>query len=189
MGVTLLRCHDVAGFRDRASAMRPHPVLLPGLAATLLAAACANPSAAIQNIAYGDPTKAYLGMTKSEVIACAGTPHSRYGGAGGSEVLTYHYSGAGPVPSADKGDKGDKDAKDEKPKGIFGGAGGNKDKGNWDCTASFIFENDRLMRVNFAHKDVDSPYAWQKIKDPDKAEAKRNAPIPTCSFSLPNCPR
>jgi hypothetical protein len=36
---------------------------------------------------------------------------------------------------------------------------------------------------------VDSPYAWQKIKDPEKAEEKRNAPVPTCSFSLPNCPR
>ena len=65
---------------------------------------------------------------------------------------------------------GDKDEKKDKPKGIFSGMAGNKDKGNWDCIASFVFDGDRLVRVNFAHKDVDSPYAWQKIKDPEKAE-------------------
>jgi hypothetical protein len=36
---------------------------------------------------------------------------------------------------------------------------------------------------------VDSPYAWQKIKDPDKAERKREEGVPTCTFTLPNCPR
>jgi len=175
-------------FGAETFSMRLHPVILPGLAAALLAASCANPTATFKNIAYGDPAQAYLGMTKSEVIACAGTPHSSYGGAGGSEILTYHYSGAGPVPAPEK-TSGDKDEKKDKPKGIFSGMAGNKDKGDWDCTASFAFEGDRLVRVNFAHKDVDSPYAWQKIKDPEKAEEKRNAPVPTCSFSLPNCPR
>jgi hypothetical protein len=169
-----------------ASAMRLHRVLLPVLAAALLAASCANPTATIKNIAYGDPAQAYLGMTQSEVISCAGTPHSRDGGAGGSEILTYHYSGAGPVPAPAKDDK---DEKKDKPKGIFSGMAGNKDKGNWDCTASFVFEGDKLVRVNFAHKDVDSPYAWQKIKDPEKAEQAREAGVPTCSFTLPNCPR
>lgn len=169
--------------------MRLHPVLLPGLAATLLGACSAvqGPADLVTHMTASDPAKAYLGMTKAEVIACAGQPHSRYGGAVG-ETLTYHYSGAGPVPAPEK-TSGDKDEKKEKPKGIFAGVGGNKDKGNWDCTASFVFDGDRVTRITFAHKDVDSPYAWQKIKDPVKAEEKRNAPVPTCSFSLPNCPR
>jgi hypothetical protein len=140
----------------------------------------------VKRLTSSDPAKAYLGMTKSEVIACAGMPHSRYPAAGGSEVLTYHYSGAGPVPGDNK-TSGSKDEK--KPKGIFDGVGGKKDKGDWDCTASFAFDGDRLVRVNFAHKDVESPYAWQKIKDPAKAEEKREAGVPTCTFSLPNCPR
>jgi hypothetical protein len=172
--------------------MRLHPVvILPSLAAAALLASCATavqgPSDVVKQITRSDPTGPYLGMTKAEVIACAGQPHSRYGGASG-ETLTYHYSGAGPVPAPEK-TSGDKDEKKEKPKGIFGGVGGNKDKGNWDCTASFAFEGDRLVRINFAHKDVESPYAWQKIKDPEKAEKAREAGVPTCSFSLPNCPR
>jgi len=178
-------------FGTPASSMRLHFILLfPGLAAAALLGSCATavqgPADMVNRITSSDPTKAYLGMTKSEVIACAGQPHSRYGGAGGSEILTYHYNGPGPVPSVDKGDK---DEKKDKPKGIFGGAGGNKDKGNWDCTASFVFDGDRLVRVSFAHKNVDSPYAWQKVKDPDKAEQKREEGVPTCTFSLPNCPR
>ena len=52
-----------------------------------------------------------------------------------------------------------------------------------------MFENGLLARVSFAHKDVRSPYDWQKEKDPKKQEAMRNAPIPTCTFSLPNCTR
>ena len=72
-------------------------------------------------------------------------------------------------------------------KGLFGGGkpGG---KGTWTCTASLVFDGDRLTRVSFAHKDVDSPYAWQKIKDVEKQEEKREAGVPTCTFSLPNCP-
>ena len=84
-----------------------------------------------------------------------------------------------------KSDKGDKD---DKPKGLFGGAKSGK-KGDWTCTASLVFDGDRLTRVSFAHKDVDSPYAWQKEKDPEKQAAKRDAGVPTCTFSLPNCPR
>ena len=171
--------------------MRLHLVLiLPSLAAAALLGSCSavqGPSDFVTHMAASNPAAPYLGMTKAEVIACAGQPHSRYGGATG-ETLTYHYSGAGPVPASEK-TSGDKDEKKEKPKGIFGGVGGNKDKGNWDCTASFVFDGDRVVRITFAHKDVDSPYAWQKIKDPEKAEEKRKAGVPTCSFSLPNCPR
>jgi hypothetical protein len=170
--------------------MRLH-LLLPGLAAASLLGSCATavqgPADMVHRITSSDPTKTYLGMTKAEIIACAGQPHSRYPAAEGSEILTYHYSGAGPVPAPDKGDKDGKD--DKKQKGIFGGTGGKKDKGNWDCTASFVFDGDRVVRISFAHKNVESPYAWQKIKDADKAEQKREEGVPTCTFTLPNCPR
>jgi hypothetical protein len=159
------------------------------LAAAVLLGSCATavqgPADMVKHLTASDPASAYLGMTKAEVIACAGQPHSRYAGEGGSEILTYHYNGAGPVPSEEK--KADKDDKKDKPKGFFGGS--SSKKGDWTCTASFVFESDRLTRVNFAHKDVDSPYAWQKVKDPAKAEEKREAGVPTCTFSLPNCPR
>ncbi len=52
-----------------------------------------------------------------------------------------------------------------------------------------MFDGDSVVRISFAHKNVDSPYAWQKIKDPDKAERKREEGVPTCTFTLPNCPR
>jgi hypothetical protein len=133
-----------------------------------------------------DPAQPYLGMSKDEIVACAGEPYAKYKSGAEAETLTYHYSGAGPVP----GPPGDKKKK-EKPS-YFPGADkkDKKDKkGGWTCTASLTFENGRLARVAFAHKDVRSPYDWQKEKDPKKQEALRNAPLPTCTFSLPNCAR
>jgi len=192
IGGRALGRHDVAGIRGNRLAMRFH-LLLPGVAAAALLGSCATavqgPADMVHRLTTSDPTKAYLGMTKEELIACAGQPHSRYAGAPGSETLSYHYSGAGPVPSPDK-DKGDKGNKDDKKQtGVFGGAGGKKDKVNFDCVASFVFDGDSAVRITFAHKNVDSPYAWQKIKDPVKAEQKREEGVPTCTFSLPNCPR
>ncbi len=57
--------------------MRPVRALLAALrrAALRLAAAPARQST-LQSIAYGDPAKPYLGMSKEEIIACAGAPHS-----------------------------------------------------------------------------------------------------------------
>jgi hypothetical protein len=175
-------------FRGGAFAMRVRLALIPpALAAAATLSACATavqgPADMVSQITAGDPTKPYIGMTKAEVIACAGQPHSRYGNATG-ETLTYHYSGAGPVPAADKTKQDD-----AKPKGPFAGLSVKKDKGGWDCTASFVFDGDRVTRITFAHKDVDSPYAWQSEKDPVKREKMRNTPPPTCTFSLPNCPR
>jgi len=40
----------------------------------------------------------YLGMTEAQIIACAGEPHSRFKSGAETKTLTYHYSGAGPVP-------------------------------------------------------------------------------------------
>lgn len=141
----------------------------------------ASPTSTLQSIAYGDPTKAYLGMTKSEVMSCAGQPHSRYGSGAGSETLTYRYSGAGPVPGAAP-------KSDDKKKKPFGG-GSSSDSKDWTCTASLVFESDRLARVSFAHRDVRSPYDWQSEKDPERAEQMRQEGVPTCNFSLPRCPR
>jgi len=161
--------------------------MLTALLPALLVAACggASPQSTLRSIAYGDPAKAYLGMTKSDVIACAGTPHSTYKGDAASETLTYHYSGAGPVPGeAPKAD-------DKKKPGIFSNDKTKEDK-SWECTASFVFENDRLVRVTFAHKDVVSPYAYQSGKsaeEREKNEQRGPQPPKTCSFSLPRCPR
>lgn len=154
-------------------------VLGATLLSTLSFASCANPSATLTNVMTGDPAKPYLGRTKTEIIACAGFPSASIQTDTG-EVLTYRYSGAGPVPGGAK--KADKKSK---KKGPFG-AGRRSDK-DWTCSASLTFQHDRLVRVRFAHKDVDSPYAYQAESNPEKAEAMRKAKTPTCTFSLPNC--
>jgi hypothetical protein len=190
------------------------------LAATL---AGLTGSALLISAAYAaDPAKPYLGMTKEAILACAGEPYAKYRSGVEAETLTYHYSGAGPVPAAPGekkkkdsglanffpgGDKKDKTEKKADQTGDAGEAGaksktadagepgakkGKKNKkkdSGWTCTASLVFENGLLARVSFAHKDVRSPYDWQKEKDPKKREAMRDAGVPTCSFSLPNCTR
>ena len=142
-------------------------------------------TAAYAGFLSSDPAKPYLGMSTEAIVACAGEPHSRYKSGADAETLTYHYSGAGPVPAP----AGEKKKKDKPSLSFFGGD--KKDKknkgGDWTCTASLTFESGRLTSVNFAHKDVRSPYDWEKEKDPKKQEAARNAPLPTCTFSLPNC--
>ena len=180
-------------------------------------------SALLISAAYAaDPAKPYLGMTKEAILACAGEPYAKYRSGVEAETLTYHYSGAGPVPAAPGekkkkdsglanffpgGDKKDKTEKKADQTGDAGEAGAKsktadagepgakkgkktkkKDSG-WTCTASLVFENGLLARVSFAHKDVRSPYDWQKEKDPKKRQAMRDAGVPTCSFSLPNCTR
>ena len=147
-------------------------------------------SALLISAAYAaDPAKPYLGMTKEAILACAGEPYAKYRSGAEAETLTYHYSGAGPVPAA-PASKGRREKRQTEEKVVH--RGDKKDKKNkkdngWTCTASLVFENGLLARVSFAHKDVRSPYAWQKEKDPKKREAMRNAPLPTCTFSLPNC--
>jgi hypothetical protein len=165
--------------------MHPVRAILTAVLLALLLGACggATPQSTLKSIAYGDPAKDYLGMTKAEVIACAGEPHSTYKSGAAAETLTYHYSGAGPVP----GEAPKADEKKKKP-GFFGGDK-KKEAKDWTCSASLVFENDRLARVTFSHKDVHSPYDWQSEKDPKKAEAMRQEEVPTCPFSLPRCPR
>jgi hypothetical protein len=156
-----------------------------GFAAALVIAGGAGLHVSLVSAGFlsGDPAKPYLGMSKEAIIACAGEPHAKYRSGAEAETLTYHYSGAGPVPGA-PGEK-----KKDKPSFSFGGDKKDKKKGDqdWTCTASLVFENGRLARVSFAHKDVRSPYDWQKEKDPKKREAMRKAEVPICSFSLPRC--
>ncbi len=152
-----------------------------GLAAALALAACANPQGTIHNLTTSDPTKAYIGMSKSELIACAGPPHARYASGSNSETLTYQYDGAGPRPGAKPPPQ-----KSEKKPGLAGAfkkdSGG---KNDWTCTASLAFENDRLVRLAYAHKDVRSPYAYLSERDPEKAKELKNTPVPSCTFVLP----
>ena len=166
--------------------MRCLYAILAAHAAALLVGACANPSATLKSIAYGDPTQPYLGMSKQEIIACAGQPHSDYSMGSAGETLTYHYSGAGPVPGEAKKSNDKKDG-DKKKGGLLGGAA--KDDKEWTCTASFVFQNDRLVKINFAHKGVRSPYQYESEKDPKKAQQMKEEGVPTCSFTLPRCPK
>jgi hypothetical protein len=164
--------------------------LLAAFAASLLVASCANPTATLKHIAYGDPAAPYLGMSKTDIIACAGQPHSRYQSSGATETLTYHYQGAGPVPG--EAPKAEEKGKSEEKKkgGILGGL--KKDDKNWTCTASLVFENDHLIKVNFAVKDVQSPYAYQggkSAKERQKNSEEGPTEQPTCTFSLPRCLR
>jgi hypothetical protein len=138
-----------------------------------------------------DPAAPYLGMTKDEILACAGEPHARLKMGANAETLTYRYSGAGPVP-AEAAKPGEKDkSKDKKSSiaDIFGDKKGKKKDKDWTCSASLRFEDGKLVSVNFAHKDVRSPYEWQAEDDPKKQEKMRNEDVPTCTFSLPRCTR
>lgn len=158
------------------------------LLAVFCASACAPVVTAVQ---ARDPAAPYLGMTKDEIIACAGEPHARIRMGATAETLIYRYSGAGPVP-AEKGKSGEKDnAKDKKTSiaDIFGDKKGKKNDKDWTCSATLKFEDGRLVSVNFAHKDVRSPYDWQAEDDPEKQEKMRNEELPTCTFSLPRCGR
>jgi len=132
----------------------------------------------------GDPAAPYLGMTKTQIIACAGEPRSRFK-SGKNETLTYHYTGAGLVP-AEKPKVEEKESEGKESKSVFSKLKKKEDK-NWTCSASLVFENDKLVSVTFAHRDVRSPYQWQHEKDPEKAEKMRKEGVPTCTFSLPRC--
>lgn len=139
------------------------------LGAAVLLSACggggSGPEDAIRQLSQVDYGKPYLGMSKNEVLRCAGQPRSRIPAGKTTETLIWHYTGAGPVPSS--GDK--------------------KEKAT--CTASLTFEKDTLVRVSYAHMEVRSPYAWQSEDDPKKAEEMRRSEAPSCMFSLPRCPR
>jgi len=208
--------------------MRFSPAIPARLATLVLVSAGAGLYAASGAVAKPDPAAPYLGMGVTDILACAGDPHSRFESGPNKETLVFRYTGTGPVPaekakaddkssggkkSADKksnatksDDKKSDDAKsgakpsddkksdDSKPdtnklSSIFGKNSKKKENADWTCSASLVFEDGKLVRVNFAHKDVHSPYDWQAEKDPVKQEEKRKEGVPTCEFSLPKCPR
>jgi hypothetical protein len=177
LGGERLKTHAPKGVTPRGAA------LLGVILAVCLAgvpAGCASgsgPEDAYKQLTRVDYSKPYIGMSKAEVLKCAGQPRARLPASGGAETLIYNYSGAGPVPSGG-GDKKSSNPFSKKKK-----------KGDTECTASLVFENERLIRVSYAHKEGRSPYQWQSEKDPKKAEEMRTAPLPTCVFSLPRCPR
>ncbi|HUU66382.1 MAG TPA: hypothetical protein VMW57_03755 [Methyloceanibacter sp.] len=170
---------------------------LNGLAATAgvmamagllgLLSACASgsgPEDAYKQLTRVDQGKPYLGMSKAEVLTCAGQPRSRIPAGPSAETLVYHYSGAGPVPQSADADSGGK----KKVSSPFGGK--KKSKGpNAECSASLTFEKDVLVRVSYAHMNVRSPYEWQGEKTEAAQEKMRNEGVPTCAFSLPRCRR
>jgi hypothetical protein len=154
--------------------MRVVRAMLAILAAGLGASSCQAPRATFERTFF-DPAKPYVGMTKEQVIACAGAPAGRYNTNTG-ETLVYHYSGAGPVPTA--APKKQDDAKAN----PFGSKKSDK---NYDCNASLVFEGGRLTRVTFAPRLAVSPYETKK--DPKTREKLPVEQPKPCSFSLPNC--
>jgi hypothetical protein len=147
------------------------------LAVGLLAAACASPVATLERTISGDPAKPYLGKSKAEIMACAGAPFASYKGSS-TETITYHYSGAGPVPGGDAKKPGEP----EKPGLLIT----KKSDKNWKCTASLTFEADHLIRVTFAPQVVVSPYADQSDDNKKKKSAAPAEPV-KCTFVLSNC--
>ena len=155
--------------------MRAVRSLLTILAASLLVSGCQSPKATFERTFLPDPAKPYVGMTKEQIVACAGRPAGRYNTDTG-ETLVYHYSGDGPVPQAAP-------KKDEsKQTNPFGKKNSDKD---YDCNASLVFEGGRLTRVTFAPRLAVSPYETKTDpKTHEKVPVEQPKP---CSFSLPNC--
>ncbi len=146
---------------------RAKAAVLGALGAAALLTACggggSGPEDAIRELNRVDHGKPYIGMSKADVLRCAGQPRSRIPAGTNAETLIYHYSGPGPVPGADIK--------------------------NAECTASLTMDRGKLARVSYAHMNVRSPYQWQSERDPEKAKELRNTPVPSCTFSLPRCPR
>jgi len=171
---------DAAGFAVSVASV----AFAAGLAAALQACAYSGPRDMYDRLTTKDYGKPYIGMSKSEVLRCAGQPWSRIATGANSETLVYHYTGAGPVP----GGASVPDKKKKKDANPFSGLTARK-TGNFSCTASLGFDGDRLTRVVYASKDVRSPYDWESEKDPKKREEMKREGVPTCMFSLPRCPR
>ncbi len=154
-----------------------------GLCLSLSGCGGASPRQTFTKLTTPDPAGPYLGRSKDDIVACAGAPFGSYKGKD-SETLTYHYKGAGPVPAPASAKPAEKKTGIG---GVFAGAKGQKKDDTWECTASLVFENNRLVRVNYAHREVASPYAWQSEDDPKKKEEMRTAAPKVCTFSLPTC--
>jgi hypothetical protein len=93
--------------------MRFSPAIAARLTTLVLVSACAGLYAAVGAVAKQDPAAPYLGMSVTDILACAGEPHSRFESGPNRETLVFRYSGAGPVP-AEKSKADDKKSGDKK---------------------------------------------------------------------------
>ena len=81
------------------------PTLLDWTDAVLLAVG-AGTCLSLSSAYAADPAKPYLGMSKDEIIACAGEPHGKYKRSADGETLTYHYSAQAPCPAGPAKEEG-----------------------------------------------------------------------------------
>jgi hypothetical protein len=177
---------DLRGKRRKVPTFAAGAILAAGLVGLLSACAGGSgPEDAYKRLTTVDYGKPYLGMGKAEVLECAGQPRSRIPAGKDTETLVYHYNEPGPVPGSNQ--PAPKDKKKKKSSSPFSGL--KKPEGDYNCTASLTFDKEKLVRVSYAHMNVRSPYAWQSEKDEKKAEQMRREGVPTCTFSLPRCPR
>ena len=120
--------------RDRVVAASILPAAIT-MTLAVFASGCgggfSGPEQAIQDLTRVDHGRPYIGMSRQQVVKCAGQPRSRIPASGGAETLIYHYKGAGPLPGGTP-----KDA---------------------TCTASLTFEGGALIRVSYSHKQGRSP--------------------------------
>jgi len=79
---------------------------------------------------------------------------------------------------AEKSKDEEKKSEEKEPKSIFSKLKEKEDK-NWTCSASLFFQNNKLVRVTFTHKDGST----RKIQ----RKRRRCEEVPTCTFSLPRC--
>ena len=98
--------------------MRFSPAIAARLATLVLVSAGAGLYAAAGAVAKPDPAAPYLGMSVTDILACAGEPHSRFESGPNKETLVFRYTGAGPVPAekakADDKKSGGKKSADKK---------------------------------------------------------------------------
>ena len=131
--------------------------MLAVLIAGLVASGCQSPRSTFERTFF-DPTKPYIGMTKEQVVACAGKPSGSYGTTSG-ETLTYHYTGAGPVPTAAPAKSG---------RGQRARSASRNPTRTGNAARASPSKAARLARVTFAPRDVVSPY--ERKKDPKTGE-------------------
>ena len=148
---------------------------------TILAACsrerCQSPRQTFERTFLPDPTKPYIGMTKEQIIACAGKPTGQLRHHSGA-TLAYHYSGAGPVPRRRRR------RRTSRSKPARSGSRNDKD---WKCNASLVFESGRLARVTFAPRHAVSPYGTRS--DPKTRERVAGRAAGALHFLAAELPR
>jgi hypothetical protein len=169
--------------------MRFSPAIAARLATLVLATACAGPDATAG--AKPDPAAPYLGMSVTDILACAGEPHSRFESGPNRETLVFRYTGAGPVP-AEKAKADDKTSGGKKSADKKSNATKSTDKKSDDKTADATKSDDKKSDdAKSAAKPSDDKKSDDSKPDTNKlssifgknSKKKENADW-TCSASL-----